>query len=164
MQHASGHRLQGYVLPLRYSILLQSVRYCVLRLYTFLWEKMLDISVHIFPPIVCAKDFDIYPGLSLCMFFEVFQMLKNLWLLPEKIQPSVSWEIINKCNHVACFVDGWTRKGSHQIIVDGIQRRGGPMDLPFLKLLLGMFSKNASLKNSFGEIYVEQVSDHILFS
>jgi hypothetical protein len=27
-----------------------------------------------------------------------------------------------------------------------------------------MFSKNASLKNSFGEIYVEQVSDHILFS
>jgi hypothetical protein len=56
------------------------------------------------------------------------------------------------------------RKGSHQIIVDEIQRRKGPSSLPLLKLLLGMFSKNASLTNSFGKMYVGKVGDHFLFS
>jgi len=55
------------------------------------------------PPIVYTEDFDLSPELSLYMCFEVF-------------------EIINKCKHVPCFVDGWMRKGSHQIIVDELQR------------------------------------------
>jgi hypothetical protein len=51
---------------------------------------MLDISVHIFPPMVCTKDFDLSPRMILCICFEVFEMLKNLKLLPEKIHPIVS--------------------------------------------------------------------------
>jgi hypothetical protein len=46
---------------------------------------MLDISVHILPHIVCAEDFDLSPGLSLCMCFEVFEILENFGLLLEKI-------------------------------------------------------------------------------
>jgi hypothetical protein len=49
--------------------------------------------------------------------------------------------------------------------MDELQRRGGPLGLPFLKILLGMFVKNTSLKKSFGKMYVRQASDHIfLFS
>jgi hypothetical protein len=50
------------------------------------------------------------------------------------------------------------------IIVDELQRRGGPPSLPFLILLLGMFSKNTSLKNSFGKLYMRKVGNHIMFS
>jgi hypothetical protein len=56
------------------------------------------------------------------------------------------------------------RKGSHHITIDEFQRRGGPPGLPFLKLLLKMFSKNASLTNSFGKVYVGKASDYILLA
>jgi hypothetical protein len=125
---------------------------------------MLEILIHIFPPIVFVEDFYLSPKLSLFMCFEVFEMLKNLGLLPEKIHPSLLWEIINKCKHVPFFVDWWMRKGSHYITVNELQRRGGPPGLPFLKLLLRMFAKNASLKKSFWKVYVGKVGDHIMFA
>jgi hypothetical protein len=55
------------------------------------------------------------------------------------------------------------RKMTHEIIVDKAQGRGGPPSLPFLKLLLRMFSKNTSLKKSYIKVYVEQAFDHSLF-
>jgi hypothetical protein len=67
-------------------------------------------------------------------------ILKNLEIILEKIYPSVS---------LLFFVDVWMRKGSHQITVDELQRRGGPLGLPFLKILLRMFANNTSLTNSF---------------
>jgi hypothetical protein len=42
------------------------------------------------PPIVYEEDLYLYPRLSLFMCFEVFEILKNLELLLEKIHPNVS--------------------------------------------------------------------------
>ena len=75
------------------------------------------------PPIVCAEDFDLSRGMILCKCFEVFEMLKKFGFMPEKIQPSISWEIIKKCKHIPRLVNGQIRKGSHQITLDELQGR-----------------------------------------
>ena len=51
---------------------------------------MLNILVHIFPPIVCVEDFDLSHGLILYKCFEVFEILKNFGFLPEKIYTTIS--------------------------------------------------------------------------
>jgi hypothetical protein len=51
---------------------------------------MLDISIHIFPPIFYVEDFDLPPRLNFYMSFEVFDIVKKIGLVPEKIHPSVS--------------------------------------------------------------------------
>ena len=67
---------------------------CVVVIYVPL-NKDVGYSCSHIPPIVCAEDFDLSPKLILYKFFEVFEMLKNFKLLPEKIIQSVSHGVFN---------------------------------------------------------------------
>jgi len=51
---------------------------------------MIDISVHILPPIIFAEDFYVPLEPSLYMGFEAFDIFKKFRLVPKKIHPIIS--------------------------------------------------------------------------
>jgi hypothetical protein len=53
-----------------------------------LMEKIIDLMIYILFPIINSKEFDILSRLCLNQSFEIFEVLKDLIFLPEKVDPS----------------------------------------------------------------------------
>jgi hypothetical protein len=60
----------------------------MLQLNPFLMENIVYLMIHILYPIISSEDFDLLSGLCLNQGFEIFQVLKYLGFLPEKVDPS----------------------------------------------------------------------------
>jgi hypothetical protein len=74
--------------PLNNSILLQSIGNSVLQMNPYLTENIMDLMIHILSLVVSSEDFDIRLGLCLNQSFDIFEVLKDLRFLPEKVDPS----------------------------------------------------------------------------
>ncbi len=83
-------------------------------------ENIVDLMIHILSPIINLEDFDLLSGLCLNQGFEIFQVLKYLRFFPEKVDPSKTWEIINKIENKPRFVDWWMYKKTHEVTMDQI--------------------------------------------
>ena len=59
----------------------------MLQLNPCLMENIMDIMIYILSSIVSLKEFDIHSGLCLNQGFEIFEVLKDLRFLPEKVDP-----------------------------------------------------------------------------
>jgi hypothetical protein len=59
----------------------------VLQLNPCLMEKVMDLMIYILSPVISSEDFDLLFGLCLNQGFEIFEVLKNLGFLPEKVDP-----------------------------------------------------------------------------
>jgi hypothetical protein len=51
-------------------------------------EKIMDLMIYILSPIISLEDFDLLSRLCLNQGFEIFEVLKDLGFLPEKVDPS----------------------------------------------------------------------------
>jgi hypothetical protein len=60
----------------------------MLQLNPYLMENTMNIMIHILSPVISSKDFDLLSGLCLNQIFEIFEVLKDLRFLPEKVDPS----------------------------------------------------------------------------
>jgi hypothetical protein len=60
----------------------------MLSLNPYLMAKIVDLMIHILSPVISSKDFDLLSGLCLNQGFKIFQVLKYLRFLPEKVDPS----------------------------------------------------------------------------
>ena len=85
MQHARCHLLWKSVFLLNNSILLWSIGNCMLQVNPYLMEKITDLMIYILSPVISSKDFDLLPTLCLNQGFEIFEELKDLIFLPEKV-------------------------------------------------------------------------------
>jgi hypothetical protein len=47
----------------------------------------MDLMIYILSPIINSKDFYLLSGLCLNQGFEIFEVLKDLRFLPEKVDP-----------------------------------------------------------------------------
>jgi hypothetical protein len=59
----------------------------MLQLNPCLMEKIMGLMIYILSPIISSKDFDILSVLCLNQRFEIFEVLKDLIFLPEKVDP-----------------------------------------------------------------------------
>jgi hypothetical protein len=59
----------------------------VFPLNPFLMEKIMDLMIYILSPVISSEDFDLISGLCLNQGFEVFEVLKDLEIFPEKVDP-----------------------------------------------------------------------------
>jgi hypothetical protein len=50
--------------------------------------KIMDLMIYILSPVIISEDFDLLSGLCLNQGFEIFEVLKDLRFLPEKVDPS----------------------------------------------------------------------------
>jgi hypothetical protein len=66
-------------------VLLRSIGNYVLELNPFLMEKNMDLMIYILYPIISSEEFDLLSGLCLNHGFEIFEVLKDLRFLPEKV-------------------------------------------------------------------------------
>jgi hypothetical protein len=53
-----------------------------------LMEMIMDLIIYILSPVIISKDFDLLSRLCLNQGFEIFEVLKDLEFLPEKLDPS----------------------------------------------------------------------------
>jgi hypothetical protein len=60
----------------------------MLQLNPCLMEKIMDLMIYILFPVINSEDFDILSGLCLNQSFEIFEVLKDLKFLPEKVDLS----------------------------------------------------------------------------
>jgi hypothetical protein len=51
-------------------------------------EKIMDLMIYILSHVISLEDFDLLSGLCLNQGFEIFEVLKDLGFLPEKVDPS----------------------------------------------------------------------------
>ena len=73
-------------------------------------ENIMDLMIYILSPIISLEYFYILSKLCLNQGLEIFEVLKDLRFLPEKVDPCKTWEIINKNEKKPRFVDGWMKK------------------------------------------------------
>jgi hypothetical protein len=59
----------------------------VLQLNPCLMENIMDLMIYILSPIISLEDFDLLSILCLNQGFEIFEVLKDLRFLPEKVDP-----------------------------------------------------------------------------
>jgi hypothetical protein len=59
----------------------------MLQLNPCLMEKILDLMIYILSSVISSEDFDLLFGLCLNQGFEIFEVLKDLGFLPEKVDP-----------------------------------------------------------------------------
>jgi hypothetical protein len=59
----------------------------MLQLNPCLMAKIVDLMIHILSPIISSEDFDLLFRLCLNQSFEIFEVLKDLGFLPEKVDP-----------------------------------------------------------------------------
>jgi hypothetical protein len=59
----------------------------MLQLNPYLMEKIVDLMIHILSPVIGSEDFDLLSGPCLNQSFEIFEVLKDLRFLPEKVDP-----------------------------------------------------------------------------
>ena len=83
-------------------------------------ENIMDLMIYILSPVISLEDFDLLSELCLNQIFEIFEVLKDLGFLLEKVDPSKTWEIINKKENKPRFVDRWMQKRTHEVTVDQI--------------------------------------------
>jgi hypothetical protein len=57
----------------------------VLQMNPCLMEKIMDLMIYILSPIISLEEFDLLSGLCLNQSFEIFEVLKDLGFLPEKV-------------------------------------------------------------------------------
>jgi len=50
-------------------------------------EKIVDIMIHILSLVINLEDFDLLSRLFLNQSFEIFEVMKDLRFLPEKLDP-----------------------------------------------------------------------------
>jgi hypothetical protein len=67
---------------------LRSIENYVLQLDPYLMSKIMDLMIYILSPIISLEDFDLLSRLCLNQCFEIFEVLKDLGFLPEKVDPS----------------------------------------------------------------------------
>jgi hypothetical protein len=60
----------------------------MLQLNPCLMENIMDLMIYILSPIISSEEFDHLFRLCLNQGFEIFEVLKDLRFLPEKIDPS----------------------------------------------------------------------------
>jgi hypothetical protein len=60
----------------------------MLQLNPYLMAKIMNLMIHILSPVISSKDFDLLFRLCLNQSFEIFEVLKDLGFLPEKVDPS----------------------------------------------------------------------------
>ena len=82
--------------------------------------NILYFMVGILSPIISSKDFDLLLGLCLNQSFEIFEVLKYLSFFPKKVDPSKTWEIINKNENKPHVIDWCMRKSTHEVTVNQI--------------------------------------------
>jgi hypothetical protein len=82
--------------------------------------KYYEFMIHILSPIISSEDFDLLSRLCLNQSFEIFEVLKDLRFLPEKVDPSKTSEIINKNENKPHFFYRWMQKRTHEVTVDEI--------------------------------------------
>jgi hypothetical protein len=52
-----------------------------------LMENIMDLMIYILSLVISLEDFDLLSGLCLNHGFEIFEVLKDLIFLPEKVDP-----------------------------------------------------------------------------
>ena len=67
--------------------MLRSVGNCMQQLNPCLMENIVDLMIHILSPIIISKEFDLLSRLCLNQGFGIFEVLKDLGFLPEKVDP-----------------------------------------------------------------------------
>ena len=60
----------------------------MLQLNPFLVEKIMDLMIYILSPIIILEEFYLLSELCLNQGFEIFEVLKDLGFLPEKVETS----------------------------------------------------------------------------
>jgi hypothetical protein len=60
----------------------------MLQLNPCLMAKIMDFMIYILSPVISSEEFDLLSGLCLNQGFEIFEVLKDLIFLPEKVDPS----------------------------------------------------------------------------
>jgi hypothetical protein len=59
----------------------------VLQLNPYLMAKIMDLMIEILSLVINSEDFDLISRLCLNQGFEIFEVLKDLGFLPEKLNP-----------------------------------------------------------------------------
>jgi hypothetical protein len=59
----------------------------VLQLNPYLMENIMDLMIYILYPVISSDEFDLLSGLCLNQGFEIFEVLKDLRVFPEKLDP-----------------------------------------------------------------------------
>ena len=59
----------------------------MLQLNPYLMEKIMDLMIDILSSVISSEEFDLLSELCLNQGFEIFEVLKDLGFLPEKLDP-----------------------------------------------------------------------------
>ena len=150
LQHTGGHLLERPIFPLRYSVLLGSVRNLMLDMNTTLGEYVKKIITDILPSIIRYQYLDLNPrgifdqGLQFRKIFTYFR------LLFEKEDPCVPWKIINKSHKIPWSIHRCDRNWTADIRMYQPQYACSLVCLPSIELVLRVFSNHTALANSCG--------------
>lgn len=93
---------------------------CVVIEYLHLWKNFLNLC-SLIPLIIYAEYFNFFSCFFLCRCFKVLETCEDLWCEFKKINPSVTWPIIYKCEDIPCLTHGWLGKMSCDIVVHKLE-------------------------------------------
>ena len=97
MNHTICHLFQGTIFPFSNTILLWTIRHCMLQLNTFSGTIVFKSVADVLSTIVCPQTFDRLSRLFFNQGFKHNKSVKGLTFIFQKIDPCVSRIVINEC-------------------------------------------------------------------